>query len=139
MIKSFDESVNISEVYFECFAIVQDIAGYYGVIRDKKQDGLRKNNMINNLGEGSIPKLMAKLAIPAVVAQVVNLLYNIVDRIYIGHIPQIGADALTRRFLCFLMHLQCLPVRVEHQGLLFIWVRKIMLRQRKLSGTVLHF
>lgn len=51
--------------------------------------------MINNLGEGSIPKLMAKLAIPAVVAQVVNLLYNIVDRIYIGHIPQIGADALT--------------------------------------------
>ena len=48
--------------------------------------------MINNLGEGSIPKLMAKLAIPAVVAQVVNLLYNIVDRIYIGHIPQIGAD-----------------------------------------------
>ena len=33
--------------------------------------------MINNLGEGSIPKLMAKLAIPAVVAQVVNLLYNI--------------------------------------------------------------
>ena len=51
--------------------------------------------MINNLGEGSIPKLMAKLAIPAVVAQVVNLLYNIVDRIYIGHIPQIGADART--------------------------------------------
>ena len=95
MIKSFDEYVNISEVYFECFAIVQDIDGYYGVIRDKKQDGLRKNNMINNLGEGSIPKLMAKLAIPAVVAQVVNLLYNIVDRIYIGHIPQIGADALT--------------------------------------------
>ena len=95
MVKSFDEYVNISEVYFECFAIVQDIDGYYGVIRDKKQDGLRKNNMINNLGEGSIPKLMAKLAIPAVVAQVVNLLYNIVDRIYIGHIPQIGADALT--------------------------------------------
>ena len=95
MVKSFDEYVNISEVYFECFAIVQDVDGYYGVIRDKKQDGLRKNNMINNLGDGSIPKLMAKLAIPAVVAQVVNLLYNIVDRIYIGHIPQIGADALT--------------------------------------------
>ena len=32
MIKSFDEYVNISEVYFECFAIVQDIDGYYGVI-----------------------------------------------------------------------------------------------------------
>lgn len=48
-----------------------------------------------NLGEGSIPSLLAKLAIPAVVAQVVNLLYNIVDRIYIGHIPEIGASALT--------------------------------------------
>ena len=44
VVKSFDEYVNISEVYFECFAIVQDVDGYYGVIRDKKQDGLRKNN-----------------------------------------------------------------------------------------------
>ena len=42
-----------------------------------------------------IPKLLAQLAIPAVVAQVINLLYNIVDRIYIGHIPEIGGDALT--------------------------------------------
>lgn len=53
------------------------------------------NNMTKNLGEGNIPKLLAGLAIPAVVAQVVNLLYNIVDRIYIGHIPGIGANALT--------------------------------------------
>lgn len=44
---------------------------------------------------GSIPKLLAQLAIPAVVAQIINLLYNIVDRIYIGHIPGIGAAALT--------------------------------------------
>lgn len=48
-----------------------------------------------NMGTGSIPKLLAQLAIPAVVAQVVNLLYNIVDRIYIGHMPEIGAQALT--------------------------------------------
>ena len=48
-----------------------------------------------DLGKGSIPKLLAQLAIPAVVAQIVNLLYNIVDRIYIGHIPGIGAAALT--------------------------------------------
>ena len=52
-------------------------------------------NNTTNLGEGSIPSLLAKLAVPAVVAQVVNLLYNIVDRIYIGHIPDIGASALT--------------------------------------------
>lgn len=48
-----------------------------------------------NLGTGSVGKLLAQLAIPAVVAQIVNLLYNIVDRIYIGHMPEIGADALT--------------------------------------------
>lgn len=48
-----------------------------------------------NLGSGSVPKLLFHLALPAVVAQIINLLYNIVDRIYIGHIPEIGATALT--------------------------------------------
>lgn len=48
-----------------------------------------------DMGTGSIPRLMAQLAIPAVVAQVVNLLYNIVDRIYIGHMAEVGAIALT--------------------------------------------
>lgn len=47
------------------------------------------------MGTGNIKKLMLQLMIPAVVAQVVNLLYNIVDRIYIGHIAGIGAAALT--------------------------------------------
>lgn len=47
------------------------------------------------MGTGSIPKLLAQLAIPAVIAQIINLLYNIVDRIYIGHIPEVGASALT--------------------------------------------
>ena len=42
-----------------------------------------------------IPRLLAQLAIPAVVAQIINLLYNIVDRIYIGHISGVGA-AITR-------------------------------------------
>ena len=56
---------------------------------------MSENTQTNELGTGSIPKLFFKLAIPAVVAQVVNLLYNIVDRIYIGHIPEIGASALT--------------------------------------------
>lgn len=42
-----------------------------------------------------IPKLLANLAIPSIVAQIINLLYNIVDRIYIGHIPEVGAEALT--------------------------------------------
>ena len=47
------------------------------------------------MGTGSVKKLMMQLAIPAVVGQVVNLLYNVVDRIYIGHIPEIGGTALT--------------------------------------------
>ena len=48
-----------------------------------------------DMGTGSIPKLLAQLANPAVIAQIINLLYNIVDRIYIGHIPEVGASALT--------------------------------------------
>ncbi len=55
----------------------------------------QSGNASHDLGSGSVGKLMARLAIPAVVAQVINLLYNIVDRIYIGHIPAVGADALT--------------------------------------------
>ena len=48
-----------------------------------------------DMGSGSIPKLLAHLAIPTVLSQIVNLLYNVVDRIYIGHIPEVGSTALT--------------------------------------------
>ena len=58
-------------------------------------------NTQNNLGEGSVGKLLFKLALPAIVAQVVNLLYNMVDRIYIGHIPEEGDIALTGLGLAF--------------------------------------
>lgn len=47
------------------------------------------------LGTESIPKLFFKLSLPAVVGQVVNLLYNMVDRMYIGHIKDVGPEALT--------------------------------------------
>lgn len=52
------------------------------------------------LGTEPIGKLMLKLALPTVAAQVINMLYNIVDRIYIGHIPEIGAMALTGVGVC---------------------------------------
>lgn len=42
-----------------------------------------------------VGKLLLSLALPAIAAQIVNLLYNMVDRIYIGHIPETGALALT--------------------------------------------
>ena len=48
-----------------------------------------------------ISRLLARLAIPAVVAQIINLLYNIVDRIYIARIPYIGTAALGAVGLCF--------------------------------------
>lgn len=48
-----------------------------------------------DMGSDSVKKLLLQLALPAVLGQVVNLLYNIVDRIYIGHIPEVGASALT--------------------------------------------
>ena len=48
-----------------------------------------------DMGTGSVKKLMVQMAVPAVVGQVINLLYNVVDRIYIGHIPGVGGTALT--------------------------------------------
>lgn len=46
------------------------------------------------LGTERMMPLVFKMALPAIAAQFVNLLYNLVDRIYIGHIPHIGTDAL---------------------------------------------
>ena len=47
------------------------------------------------LASAPIGPLMVKLALPAVAAQLINMLYNIVDRIYIGHIEEVGREALT--------------------------------------------
>lgn len=52
------------------------------------------------LGKEPVGKLLAKLAVPTVTAQIINMLYNIVDRIYIGHIPKEGAMALTGVGVC---------------------------------------
>ena len=52
------------------------------------------------LGTQPIKKLLPKLAVPTVIAQLVNMLYNIVDRIYIGHIPEVGSLALTGIGVC---------------------------------------
>ena len=52
------------------------------------------------LGKEPIGKLLLRLALPTVAAQLINMLYNIVDRIYIGHIPEIGATALTGVGVC---------------------------------------
>lgn len=52
------------------------------------------------LGTEKVSKLFVKLAVPTIVAQLVNLLYNMVDRIYIGHMKDIGSLALTGVGVC---------------------------------------
>ena len=62
---------------------------------------MNQTNVSNELAAAPVGKLLFKLAVPTVIAQLVNLLYNIVDRIYIGHMPGTGSSALTGIGLCF--------------------------------------
>ena len=59
------------------------------------------NNNREFLATEPVGKLIWKLSIPTVCAQIINMLYNIVDRVYIGHIPETGALALTGLGVCF--------------------------------------
>ena len=58
------------------------------------------NNNKEFLAAEPIGKLLIRLAVPTVAAQMINMLYNIVDRIYIGHIPGNGSLALTGVGVC---------------------------------------
>lgn len=64
---------------------------------------MKKRNEQKNtdLGREPVGKLLLRLAVPAITAQIVNVLYNMVDRMYIGHIPETGAAALTGLGVCF--------------------------------------
>jgi len=61
-------------------------------------DGM--NNKKEMLGRAPIGGLLFRLALPTVIAQLINMLYNIVDRIYIGHMPEVGDLALTGVGVC---------------------------------------
>ena len=52
------------------------------------------------LGTEPVPRLLFRLAVPTVLAQVINMLYNIVDRVYIGHMADVGQLALTGVGVC---------------------------------------
>ena len=54
-----------------------------------------QNSKENQLATMPVGKLLWQLSLPAITAQLVNVLYNMVDRMYIGHIPEVGAAALT--------------------------------------------
>lgn len=58
------------------------------------------NNEREFLGKEPIGRLLFRLAVPTIAAQIINMLYNIVDRIYIGHIPVTGQLALTGVGVC---------------------------------------
>lgn len=60
----------------------------------------RMNEEKDFLGTEPVGRLLFRLAVPTVTAQLINMLYNIVDRIYIGHIPEEGAMALTGVGVC---------------------------------------
>lgn len=75
------------------------------MITDREEE--RKNERMGGadtdkefLRKEPLGKLLFRLAFPTVTAQLINMLYNIVDRIYIGHIPDIGAAALTGVGVC---------------------------------------
>ncbi|WP_297297659.1 MATE family efflux transporter [uncultured Brachyspira sp.] len=53
------------------------------------------NSKANDLSNKPVGRLLFQLALPAIAAQIINVLYNVVDRMYIGHIQDIGAMALT--------------------------------------------
>lgn len=55
----------------------------------------QNRNSNEELASGNLNRLIFSMAIPTIVAQLINILYNIVDRIYIGHIQGVGASALT--------------------------------------------
>ena len=93
------------------------------------------------LGTEPIGKLLVKLAVPTVVAQLVNMLYNIVDRIYIGHMPGDGSLALTGVGVCLplIMIISAFAAlaTVISQGLSCVWVicflrgKKTLLRLKR--------
>lgn len=58
------------------------------------------HNQTDELGTCSVGKLLFKLSVPAIAAQIINLLYNLVDRMYIGHIAGVGKLALTGVGVC---------------------------------------
>ena len=72
----------------------------------------------NDLGRDPVGKLLLRLAVPTVTAQLVNALYNIVDRIYIGHIEGVGDLALTGLGVCFpvIMFVSALSALVGQGG-----------------------
>ncbi len=75
-----------------------DVSAGQKILEESGIENMEKDN--DFLATEPIGKLLWKLSLPAIAAQVINLLYNMVDRIYIGHMPGDGALALTGVGVC---------------------------------------
>ena len=109
----------------------------------RKSDMSSKSNT-QAMETEKIPRLLAQLAIPAVVAQIINLLYNIVDRIYIGHIPGVGAAALTGvgLFTPILMLINAFAMLAGSGGAprpQFPWGKRTMRQRKRFLETVSRY
>ena len=69
-------------------------------VKEEVKEEAGEKQQKNNFAQGSIVVNILKLAVPMTLAQLINVLYNIVDRIYIGHIPGDGPMALTGVGVC---------------------------------------
>ena len=80
------------------------------------------------LGTAPVGKPLFKLALPTVVAQLINMLYNIVDRIYIGHMPQNGDLALTGVGVCLplIMIVSAFAALISTSLCMFVGAQQIM-------------
>ena len=113
----------------------------------KKENGIKGDAGSSDkefLAREPLGKLLFKLAVPTVAAQLINMLYNIVDRIYIGHIPEIGPAALTGVGVCMplIMIVSAFAALVGYGGAprtSISWGRRIKNQQKKHWETVLSF
>lgn len=92
------------------------------------------------LGTQPVGKLLFKLSLPTVIAQIVNMLYNIVDRIYIGHMPGDGSLALTGVGVCLpiIMIISAFAAFVSaaaRPGRPSPWARATTARRKKYSAA----
>ena len=89
-----------------------------------------------DLGNEPVRHLLLVLAVPAITSQVVNALYNMVDRMYIGHIPEVGSTALTGVGVCFPIIMIISAFAYLRQEPVSTWEKKTMTLPKRFWETV---
>ena len=92
----------------------------------------------NNFAIGSIPKHIMSIAGPMIVAQLINVLYNVIDRIYIGRIPHVATLAMGGLGICLPIILQTSLVWVVLLYVRLLEVKVKMMTLKKSWGILLR-